>query len=342
MLREILERLLQRQDLSTDQARDLMRAIVTGSLPVAGVAAVLTALRMKGETVGEIAGFAAVMREAAIAISPDRVGIVDTCGTGGDGLATFNISTATALVVAAMGIPVAKHGNRAVSSRCGSADVLEELGVNLDLTPSQVTDCIEQLGIGFLFAPALHPAMRHVAPVRKELGVRTIFNVLGPLSNPAGVKRQLLGVFAPELTTRLAGVLAELGSERAFVVHGEDGSDELSICGETVVSELRDGQITTSTVTPEAVGLSRARADTLAGGSSRENARLIRKILAGEDSPRTDAVLLNAGFVAVLADRVEGAAEGVNLARETIQSGRAEALLEQLQVSSHRLVKEVS
>ncbi len=339
---QVLNRLLQRDDLDAEEATALMTRIMGGEVSPTRTAAILTALRMKGETVDEIAGFAAAMREAALRITPRARGAVDTCGTGGDGSGTFNISTATALVVAAMGIPVAKHGNRAVSSKCGSADVLEALGVNLDISPEQVSQLVDEVGIGFLFAPHHHPAMRHVMPVRQELGVRTVFNVLGPLTNPAGVKRQLLGVFAPELTGVMCQVLQRLGAERAFVVHGHDGTDEVSITGKTLVAELADGRRREYRFTPEQAGLPRAEPGSLAGGSVEENARRIESILAGAEGPCTDAVLLNAGFVAVLADRADEPAGGVELARETIRSGAGRRLLDALREQSQRLAKDVS
>ncbi len=340
MIGQALEKLLQNEDLTRQEATELMSEIASGKVPPVRIAALLTALRMKGETVAEIAGFASSMREFAVRITPATEGLIDTCGTGGDAKGTFNISTATALVAAAMDIPIAKHGNRAVSSQCGSADVLEALDVNLDLAPAQVAELIDRVGIGFLFAPVHHPAMRHVAPVRKELGMRTIFNVLGPLTNPAGVKRQLLGVFAEHLAEVMCRVLGELGAEKAFVVHGADGNDELSITGETTVAALDAGQILCYRFSPEQAGLERAEAETLAGGSAEENAGLIREILDGVEGPRTDAVLLNAGFVAVLADRAATPEAGVALARETINSGHARRLLQQLREHSQRLAKE--
>ncbi|MHC4944967.1 MAG: anthranilate phosphoribosyltransferase [Planctomycetota bacterium] len=337
MTANILEKLFRKENLTQQEARALMDSIMQGALAEAQIAAILTALRMKGETVDEIAGFAAAMRENAVRISPKRDGLVDTCGTGGDARHTFNISTATAIVVAAMGIPVAKHGNRAVSSKCGSADVLEALGVNIELSPEAVTELIDKIGIGFLFAPKLHPAMKHAAPVRQKLGVRTVFNVLGPLTNPAGVKRQLIGVFRPDLTEVMARVLAALGSERAFVVHGMDGTDEVSITGETVVSSLKNGEVDTFLFAPEDAGLKRADLSAIAGGDAKENAAHITGLLNGTAGPRRDAVLLNAGFVATLAGRTIDPIEGVSLARETLKSGKAAQLLEKLCETSRSL-----
>ncbi len=280
------------------------------------------------------------MREKSVRITPERNGLVDTCGTGGDARGTFNISTASALVAAAMGIPVAKHGNRAVSSKCGSADVLEALGVNIQLGPEAVSETIDQVGIGFLFAQKLHPAMKYAAPARKQLGMRTVFNVLGPLTNPAGVERQLLGVFEEDLTLVMARVLKNLGSVKAYVVHGKDGLDEVSITGETVISALENGTVRTFHFTPEEAGLKRARIEDIAGGDVLENAAHIRHILEGANGARSDAVLLNAGFVAVLADRAPDPAQGVRLAREAIESGKAAALLEDLRETSRRLAEQ--
>jgi anthranilate phosphoribosyltransferase len=337
MAKEILERLIAGDHLSVDQARAVMGAVMDGKLEPAQIAALLIALRVKGETVDELTGLALAMRDHAVTISPRRIGLVDTCGTGGDGRNTFNISTATALVAASMGVPVAKHGNRAVSSRCGSADVLEALGVVVSLPPAAVTELIDEVGIGFLFAPGHHPAMRHAAPVRRQLGVRTAFNLLGPLTNPAGVRLQLVGVFAPHLTEPVAEVLGALGCERAFVVHGLDGTDEVSIAGPTRISEYRDGAVRTFELVPEEAGLERSSLDELAGGTPQDNAEMVRDILAGTGGPRADAVMLNAGFVAMLAGRAETAADGVQLARRALNDGAATELLERLAVASREL-----
>ncbi len=334
---ETLERLVNGECLSAEEARAMMSKLMSGDLHECEIAAVLVALRVRGETVDEIAGFATAMRQKAIRIAPKRTGLVDTCGTGGDGRQTFNISTAAALLAAAMGIPIAKHGNRAVSSKCGSADVLEALGVNIALAPERVAELIDRVGIGFLFAPQHHPAMKHAAPVRKAMGIRTVFNLLGPLTNPAGVKRQLLGVFRPDLTETVCNVLHALGAEKARVVHGLDGTDEVSITGDTIVSALEGGAVRTFRFSPEDAGLSRADLDAIAGGSAEENAAHIRSILSGRNGPRSDAVLLNAGFVAVVADRSPDVATGVELGRQAIQSGRAFELLTELQETSHLL-----
>ncbi|MFH1999949.1 MAG: anthranilate phosphoribosyltransferase [Planctomycetota bacterium] len=335
MIQNLLEKLFNRQDLTRDEAHGLMNAVMEGRLVDAQIAAVLIALRMKGETVEEIAGFARAMREKAVCIAPGRPGTIDTCGTGGDAKNTFNISTATAILSAAMGIPVAKHGNRAVSSQCGSADVLEALGVKIGLEPGAVCELIRDVGIGFLFAPSHHPAMKHAAATRKQLGVRTVFNVLGPLTNPAGVERQLLGVYDAVLTEKLCLVLRALGSKKAFVVHGMDGMDEVSITGETRVSALDHGEVRTFCFSPEEAGLKRARLDEISGSSAGENAAHIRNLLLGRPGPRQDAVLLNAGFAAMLADRAGDVSEGVALAREAIASGKAGELLDRLCRVSH-------
>jgi anthranilate phosphoribosyltransferase len=338
MASETIERLISKKDLSRSEAHGLMHSIMRGELENCQIAAVLTALRMKGETVDEIAGFATAMRENALAVKPRRNGLVDTCGTGGDARGTFNVSTAAALVAASMGIAVAKHGNRAVSSSCGSADVLEALGVNIDLGPDKVAELIDRVGIGFLFAPNHHPAMKHAAPVRKQLGIRTVFNLLGPLTNPAGVRRQLLGVFSPDLTELFCRVLYALGAEKAFVVHGHDGTDEVSLSAETRVSRLDgSGAVRSFTFSPEEAGIERAELDAITGSTPEENAGHIESILRGGNGARSDAVLLNAGFVAALADRARGPAEGVCLAREAIRTGRAWKLLEALRKESQAL-----
>ncbi|MEN8006734.1 MAG: anthranilate phosphoribosyltransferase [Candidatus Krumholzibacteriota bacterium] len=323
----ILTSLLEGRDLPQEQAVALMEAIMAGQVPPFRLAGILATLRAKGETVAEIAGFARAMRNGALRISPGKSGLLDTCGTGGDGSGTFNISTATALVAASMGIPVAKHGNRAVSSRCGSADVLEALGVNLDLEPGRVAALIDEIGIGFLFAPGLHPAMKHAMPVRRELGVRTVFNVLGPLTNPAGADRQLLGVFDPTLCEPLCRVLRELGSQRAFVVHGEGGLDEVSLLGATTVAALEDGKVRTFEFLPAQAGLRTCGPDDLSGGDPAANAAIIKDIFGGKSGPKTDAVLLNAGFAAVLGGLADNVRTGVDLARDAIASGRTADLL---------------
>ncbi len=339
----LLDRLLDGRDLDADQAEALLDAVMGGGLGEARLAALLAALRAKGETEDEITGFARARRRRAVRVGPAPAGAIDTCGwPTRTARRTFNISTATALVAAAMGIPVAKHGNRAVSSRCGSADVLEALGVAVDLPPERAALLVGSVGIGFLFAPLHHPALRQAAVVRRELGVRTVFNLLGPLANPAGVRRQLLGVYAPGLVPKLARVLRRLGTERAFVVHGDDGSDEVSLTGPTAIAELRGGAIRRSVFVPEKAGLPRCRAEDLSGGDAQLNAELVRGVLAGEAGPRLDAVLLNAGFCAVLADLAADPAQGVALARRAVASGDALAVLDRLAAASRKLAREAS
>jgi anthranilate phosphoribosyltransferase len=336
VIRAALETLLRGRDLAREDAAAVMRAIVSGELTEAQIAGVVVALRAKGETVDEIAGFVSVLREHVVRVMPVRNDLVDTCGTGGDGTHTFNISTAAALVAAGAGVGVAKHGNRALSSQCGSSDVLEALGVRT-ISPDRVADVIDRAGIGFMFAPAHHPALRHAAGVRRDLGVRTVFNLLGPMANPAFVRRQLVGVFDPALTEPVARVLGSLGAQRAFVVHGSDGCDEVTIAGETRVSALEDGRVRTFSFTPESVGMARAAAESLRGGTAEENAATISAILGGEPGPRRDAVVLNAAFVIVAAGRRDTIADGVHLACESIDSGRARATLDNLRAITGRL-----
>jgi anthranilate phosphoribosyltransferase len=337
-----LVRLLEKRNLNRDEAAGLMDAIMAGEVSPVLLAAILVALRVKGETVDEITGFARSMRQHVVPVKPEASGLLDTCGTGGDVSGTVNISTAAAVVAAAMGIPVAKHGNRAVSSRSGSADVLEALGVTIDLDADRVADLIDTVGLGFLFAPNLHPAMKHAAPVRRELGVRTVFNLLGPLTNPAGVDRQLLGVYSPELCEPMCRVLGQLGSSRAFVVHGAGGLDEVSPCGPTRVAALRDGQVTCFEFTPQEVGMDPVDPGDLCGGTPKDNARLLEKIFQGKQGPRTDAVVLNAAFAAVLGEKAADFAEGVELARQSLASGEALAKLEHLREASRHLQEEAS
>ncbi|MFH1591074.1 MAG: anthranilate phosphoribosyltransferase [archaeon] len=329
LLKDSIRMVVEGHDLTQRQARDVMSAIMDGHGTPAQIAGLLVALRMKGETVDEITGFCETMRAKCERISVSDTHALDTCGTGGDTSGTFNISTAVAIVAAGAGVTVAKHGNRSVSSRSGSADVLEALGVRVDLSPEQVRSCIESVGIGFMFAPAFHKAMKHVAMPRKELGIRTVFNVLGPLVNPAFCSRQLLGVFSPDLTGKLAQVLAKLGTTHAYVVHG-DGLDEVAIHGETIVSEVRGRTVTTSTVAPETFGMRRASLDDIKGGDPDHNAAIIRRILDGEVGPKTDIVLLNAGFAIAAAGKAGSIQDGITLARESIASGKAKDTLERL------------
>jgi len=328
-LREAIQAAIEGRHLSRADAAAAVDAMLDGTAPPTLIAALLIALRVKGETPDEIAGAAQALRARAarVEVSLDR--LVDTCGTGGDGAQTFNISTTSAFVAAAAGARVAKHGNRAASSRCGSADVLAALGAEVELPPHAVAACIEQCGIGFLFAPRHHAAMRHVAPVRKELGVRTLFNLLGPLANPAGARRQLLGVPAANLVTVLARTLVELGAERAFVVHGHGGLDEISPAGPTRVAEVRGGRVREYDVAPEDFGVPRGAVEDLRGGDAERNAVLLRDVLQGEKGARRSAVLLNAGAAIAAAEVCETIREGVRLAEDAIDSGAALDRLDQ-------------
>jgi len=346
-IREAIARVVDGENLTEAEAIEVMTQIMDGETTEAQIASFLTALRMKGETVEEITGCARVMRDHAIQvrvakpkeqivdidrdeINIDWETIVDTCGTGGDNTHTFNISTTTAFVVAGAGVLVAKHGNRSVSSRCGSADVVEALGVNLEVPRGIVEKCVNNIGIGFLYAPSLHAAMRYAISPRKQIGIRTVFNILGPLTNPARATSQVLGVYKPELTETLAYVLKGLGSKRAFIVYGKDALDEISITGKTRISELNRGEVRTYDVQPEDFGLERGTLDDIRGGDTKENARITRDILEGKDGPRRDIVLLNAGFALCAAGKVENVKDGIKMARESIDSGKALKKLEKL------------
>src|SRR5205823_6517880 len=330
VIQRALARLLDGHDLSRDEARGVMGSIMSGEATSAQIAGFLIALRAKGETADEIAGCAEAMREHAVPVRPRRDDLVDTAGTGGDGARTINISTAAALVAAAAGAGVAKHGNRAVSSGSGSADVLEALGFNLDVQPDRIARSIDELGFGFLFAPTHHPAMRHAAGVRRELGTRTVFNVLGPLTNPAGARAQVVGVYSPQLVRTIAEVLAQLGSRRAFVVHGAGGIDELSPCGPNEVCEVADGKVIERTIDPEELGIEPCSVRDLRGGSPEENAAAIREIFAGGGNGRRDAVLLNAAGAVAAGGHAEDLREGMELARRALDSGAARERLEEL------------
>ncbi len=337
MIREALQQAAGGKNLTVEQAAGAMREIMAGEASAALVGALLTALRMKGETAAEIAGFARGMREAAVRVHARRSPLVDTCGTGGGTVPTFNISTTAAFVVAGAGVGVAKHGNRAMTSACGSADVLEALGVRIDCGPETVAACIEECGIGFLFAQAHHPAMRHAAPVRRELPYRTIFNLLGPLTNPAGAPFQVIGVFDPAVMEPVAEALRELGCERALVAHGADGLDELSTVGATGVTELRGGEMRSYLITPEEVGLPRAPADHLSpGADASEGAALLRGVLGGERGPRRDIVLLNAGAALMVAGAERDLRDGIRLAAESIDSGAAARALDSLREQTRK------
>lgn len=317
------------ESLSREQSAAAFELLMTGQAEPAQIGGFLMALRVRGETVDEITGAAEVMRAKATGVQAPE-GSVDTCGTGGDSSGTYNISTCSSFVVAGAGIPVAKHGNKSISSKSGSADVLASLGVNLDVTPEIVEKCIEQANIGFMFAPAHHSAVRHVGPARASLGVRTIFNLLGPLSNPAGAKRQVLGVFSDEWLVPIAEVLRTLGSTKLWVVHGADGLDELSTTGETKVAALDNGEITTFTVHPEEVGLPLTSIDMLKGGDSEVNAAAIKEVLKGEMGPFRDIVLLNAAAALVVSGKVNDLKEAVGVAANAIDDGKALEALEQL------------
>jgi anthranilate phosphoribosyltransferase len=335
MIREAIQKLASREDLSRQEAFETMSEIMSGNASEAQIASFLMGLRLKGETIPEIAGCAQSMREKSVPIRSKHADIIDTCGTGGDSSGTFNISTCAAIIASGAGARVAKHGNRAVSSQSGSADVLRALGVNLEISPERVTKILDDVGITFLFAPQLHGAMKFAAPVRKDMGIRTIFNILGPLTNPAGARRQLLGVFNPALTDVLAGVLKELGSEHALVVHGEGGLDELSTLGWTKVSQLRDGQITTYELRAEEFGIRRARAENLRGGEAHQNAGIITRILEGSQDPARDIAVLNAGAALTVAGIAGDLKEGIIRAQESISSGAARRKLNLWKEASH-------
>lgn len=329
MIREVIQKLALREDLSRQEAYETMTEIMSGAASEAQIAAFLMGLRLKGETIPEIAGCAQSMREKAIPIRSSHLRIIDTCGTGGDSLGTFNISTSAAIIASAAGAVVAKHGNRAVSSRAGSADVLKALGVNIDLPPDRVSAILDQVGITFLFAPQLHSAMKFAVPVRRDMGIRTIFNILGPLTNPAGAKRQLLGVFDARLTDVLAGVLKELGSEQALVVHGQGGFDELSTLGWTKVSELKDGSVKTYELQSESFGFQAPPIAALKGGDAHQNAEIILQILDGRDGAPRDIAILNAAAAIVVAGLATTIPEGISRARDVLSSGAAKAKLQQ-------------
>ncbi len=329
MIREAIQALVSGRSLTMGEAASVMEEIMQGEATPAQIAAFVTALRLKGETVDEIVGLAKTMRSKAVPVTVSEP-VVDTAGTGGDNLSTFNISTAAAFVAAGAGLKVAKHGNRAVSSQCGSADVLESLGVKIDLNAELVQRCLQEVGIGFMFAPVFHPAFNYAAAPRREIGIRTVFNILGPLTNPAGARSQVLGVADESLVEKLALVLQGLGGHHALVVHGEDGLDEVTISGKTQVGELKDGLINRYSISPEDFGLSPASLDSLRGGTISENATMLRKTLAGAQSSQRDVVLMNAAAVLLAGDRVETLEQGVALAKEVIENGQALAKLEQL------------
>ena len=330
MIREAIAKLVDNQPLSHDEAHATLREIMAGEATPAQIASFITALRIRGESAEIIAGSARAMREKFTAVHSPPGTVVDTCGTGGDGAHTFNISTASAFVVAGAGVTVAKHGNRSVSSKCGSADVLEALGVNVGAGPEVMETCLRDVGIAFLFAPSLHPAMKHAIGPRREIGIRTVFNILGPLSNPAGAKRGVIGVYARPLVPTLAQAALALGAERLFVVHGHDGLDEITTTNETTVAEVRDAKVHNYTVKPEDVGLPRATPADLAGGDPAQNAAIVRGILHGEKGPRRDIVAFNAAAALVAGDKAASLKDGVQLAFQSIDSGAAQAKLDHL------------
>jgi len=344
MIKKAIARIVERIDLTENEMIEVMDQIMSGEATAAQIASFITALRMKGETIDEIVGAAKVMRERATRIrvgnsvmdidrddiNIDRETILDVVGTGGDGTNTFNVSTTVAFVISACGVKVAKHGNRSVSSMCGSADVLEKLGVNLEITPEAVERCINRIGIGFLFAPALHGAMKYAIGPRREIGIRTIFNILGPLTNPANANCQVMGVYRADLVEKMANVLQRLGCKHGFVVHGMDGMDEITTTNETLVAEVTPSGVTLSTLKPEDMGIRRCSMQDLRGGDAAANAAIIRSILSGETGPRRDIVLINAAYALLAADKATTPRHGLEIAAEAIDSGKAKAQLAQL------------
>ncbi|MBO8128687.1 MAG: anthranilate phosphoribosyltransferase [Peptococcaceae bacterium] len=329
MIRDAISKVVNGEHLVLGEAEAVMDNIMSGRATPAQVGALLVGLRFKGETVDEVTGFARVMRDKATPVRTKHRMIVDTCGTGGDGAHTFNISTTAAFVVAALGVPVAKHGNSSVSSRCGSADVLRALGANLELSPEQMGVCLDRVGISFLFAPRLHGAMKHAAGPRKEIGIRTVFNILGPLTNPALPQAQVLGVYDARVAELMAGVLAGLGVKRAFVVHGAGGLDEVSLAGPSRYWEVHNQEVISGVIDPQDLGFACADTGALAGGSPEENAGITRRVLAGEQGPRRDAVVLNAALALVAAGFSEDIPQAVEQASEAIDSGKAAAKLDE-------------
>jgi len=337
MIKEMLKKVVMRENLSFAEAREVMEQVMDGKATPAQIGGLLTALRMKGETVEEIAGCAQAMKTKAHSINSKHRTLIDTCGTGGDGSGTFNISTTMAFVVAGAGLPVAKHGNRSVSSKSGSADLLEALGVKIDLSPDEVKSVLNEIGISFLYAPVFHQAMKHAIGPRREVGIRSIFNILGPLTNPACAKVQVLGVYDPDLTETMAQVLERLGVETAYVVHGAGGLDEISTLGPTKISCLRQGSVKTYTINPEDYGFSRVKLADLQGGEAGKNAQITRNILEGQKGPYRDIVLLN-GAVAIMAGGIaKDISAGVKIAKEILDSGKALEKLEQLIEATNRI-----
>ena len=342
MFSTLIEKLGRHEDLTTDEAAQAMLVIMRGEAAPAQIAGFLIGLSMKGERPAELVGLARTMRSEAVRLAKPPADAFDTCGTGGDRSGSFNISTAAALVISAAGVRVAKHGNRSVSSLCGSADVLEALGVKIAASPETVERCLHQVGVAFFFAPTFHPAMKHAAPTRRDLGVRTAFNLLGPLTNPATPARQIVGVPRPELTVLMARALLMLGVERAWVVHGADGLDELSTTGYTKVSECRDGTVRTFYVHPTEYGLAKSSVQDLKGGDAAQNAARVREVLDGLPGPARNVVLLNAGAGLFIAGQTESVRSGIALAADAIDSGRARAVLAALAAQTHALEGEPS
>ena len=330
MIQQAIHKLVEKNNLTKQEAYECVLEIMSGKSSEVLISSFLTALRMKGETVAEISGCAQAMREMATKIDSKHENLIDTCGTGGDGLGTFNISTISAIVASAAGSIVAKHGNRAISSKCGSADVLKAIGVNTEIPKEKVEQCLDEIGIAFLFAPLLHEAMKYAMPVRRELGMRTVFNVLGPLTNPAGAKRQLIGVFRPMLTELLAEVLFDLGTERALVVHGIGGMDEISTIAETRMTEIHNGKISTYIFSNESVGIPTSSLSAISGDSIELNAQIVHSILNGVKGPQRDIVVLNAAAAIYLSGIAESIHDGVSVAQSAIDSGKAKKKLQQL------------
>ena len=322
MIKEAISKLIQRQNLNRQEAEEVLLEIMEGKSTDAKIAALLTALRMKGETIDEIAAFAKIMRQKAVNINPKVESLVDTCGTGGDNSNTFNISTACALVVSGAGIPVAKHGNKSVSSKCGSADVLAELGINIELNPKQVEKCIEETGFGFMYAPLFHPAMKFVSNARREIGVRTIFNLLGPLTNPANAKSQLIGVFDETLLEEIVKVLKYLGSSHVIAVNGSS-LDEITVCGKTKVCELKNNKIKSYFLEPMDFGFEKSNLHQIAGGSPAENSKIIIDILNGKKGPKRDVVVMNSAAAIMASDKAKALKDAVGIAEQSIDSGNA-------------------
>lgn len=334
VFKDLIAKVADGHTLSPDEARQAFEVILSGSATPSQLGGFLMALRVRGESIAEVTGAVATMRSKMLTVdAPENA--IDIVGTGGDSSGSYNISTCTAIVVAGCGVPVAKHGNRSLSSKSGAAEALSELGVNIDIDPKKISACIHKAGIGFMFAPLHHAAMKHVGPTRMELGTRTIFNLLGPLSNPAGVKRQMVGVFARKWVDPVAQSLRELGSERAWIVHGSDGMDEITTTGPTFVSELKDGEVRSFEITPEDAGLPHAKADELKGGMPAENAKALRDVLAGAKNAYRDIVLFNSAASLVVADRAGSLREGVEMAAASIDNGSAADTLEKLVAASN-------